>query len=529
MGAIGTDHEIGSDLLVAQSHRAILSAIDHLGTEAALDLGHTAERIEQATQQIATPEHQHTRNGLRQIEQQTTSVVDDPRRGNALADRLERVREAERIEHGETIFGERDAGTYGARRRDLLDQRDPRARAGEQKRSRHPAGARPNHDDPQRFEIHARTVRAPAQRGDDRRRQRRDRVRQGTIRHMSTRTVLSALVRNVLDAAASLGADAHAIAAEAGLDPGALADPDGRVPVEQDLRVWEILSRRGDGFAIGARLGLASLGIVGYAMAHGATVADALVWQTRYDAIVHPGLVPRIERRHETSHERLVFSRQLVPAYARLREPVYAQITAIRSLLAALSGEAVAIVAVAIPLPPPDDPHIVEAQLSAPVTWNAATLEVQFDAAILDAPLPRAEPRLFGYLSRHADAVLAALPADAGWAERARREIVTLLASGEPRLGAVARRLAVSERTLHRRLAEESTGFATLVDAARQERALRLLEDRALSASEIGLLLGYSEPTAFHRAFRRWTGTTPQAYRRTVTAGPPGREARKCV
>ena len=66
---------------------------------------------------------------------------------------------------------------------------------------------------------------------------------------------------------------------------------------------------------------------------------------------------------------------------------------------------------------------------------------------------------------------------------------------------------------MHRRLREEATGFAALVDEARRERALLLLDDARLSASEISFLLGYAEPAAFFRAFRRWTGETPQSRR----------------
>jgi AraC-like DNA-binding protein len=363
-------------------------------------------------------------------------------------------------------------------------------------------------------DVHARTLCRRTRAIDDARRQHRDIARHGNIGTMSNRTVLSALVRNVLDAAGSLGADVPKIIAEAGIDPAALDDPDGRIPVELDLRVWEILTRRADGFAIGARLGIASLGIVGYAMAHGRTVADALAWQQRYGAIVHPGLLPRIERRRAGAAELLVFVRDVVPAFARLREPVYAQVAAIQAVLQALSGLDVSPTSVALPLPRPENAHAIESLARCAVAWSSARLEVAFDAAVLDAPLPRSDPRLFGYLARHADAVLAALPADSTWAERVRREIAPLLVTGEPRLATVAKRLAVSPRTLHRRLHAEGTRFATLVDAARRERALLLLEDRTLSASEIAFLLGYAEPAAFFRAFRRWSGVTPQVYRR---------------
>lgn len=330
---------------------------------------------------------------------------------------------------------------------------------------------------------------------------------------MEGHSVLAALTQEVLTAAASLGLDAAAIAAEAGLDAAALADPDGRVPLAAHLRTWEILSRRPCGLELGARLGLSGMGVIGYAMQHGATVADALEFQRRYRALVHPDVIPALERRVEAGAERIVFTRPVAPPFARLREPVLAQAAAIVAVMRLLTGRPIAAAFVRLPLPRPADPAREERWFGCPVGWAAPTLDVAFDAALLALPLPRSDERLFGYLARKADELHAQLPAEASWGERARRAIGALLAFGEPRLADVARRLAVSERTLHRRLDAEGTGFAALVDEARRERALLLAEDRALSAGELAALLGYSEPAAFSRAFKRWTGVSLSEHR----------------
>jgi AraC-like DNA-binding protein len=184
----------------------------------------------------------------------------------------------------------------------------------------------------------------------------------------------------------------------------------------------------------------------------------------------------------------------------------------------ALAGASAGAVAVAFPLASPDDDRRHRAFFGCPVTWAAQALEVAFDASLLERPLPRADPHIFGYLARRADELLAHLPAEARAADRARREIGLLLAQGEPRVADVAKRLGLSERTLHRRLQEENTSFAALIDESRRDRAVLLLEDRRLSASEIAFLVGYSEPAPFFRAFRRWTGASPQEYRRRNAA-----------
>ncbi|MCK6552446.1 AraC family transcriptional regulator [Myxococcota bacterium] len=338
---------------------------------------------------------------------------------------------------------------------------------------------------------------------------------------MSELSVLAALPLAVLEAAASLGLDASALREEAGLDAAALDDPDGRVPVERDLALWTALSRGPHGLAIGERLGIAGLGVLGYAMQHGGSVREALDWLVRYRSVVHPGLVPEVELRAEPAGARVVFTRPVPPPWAKLREPVYAQAASLVTVTAAMTGQPIRAAFVAYPMPRPADPERHERFFECPVAWGASKLEVAFDATILDLPLPRRDPRLFGYLARRADELLTRLPDESTATSRARREIAELLTHGEPRLGALAKRLATSERTLSRRLQDEGTTFAALVDEARRERALLLLEDPHLSASEIAFLLGYAEPAVFFRAFKRWTQETPQSWRARSRATRP--------
>jgi AraC-like DNA-binding protein len=82
-----------------------------------------------------------------------------------------------------------------------------------------------------------------------------------------------------------------------------------------------------------------------------------------------------------------------------------------------------------------------------------------------------------------------------------------------PPIGVVARQLAIAPRTLQRRLAAQGMSYQQLVDVVRREAAERLLTDASMSIGEIGYLLGFSEPSAFHRAFRRWHSLTPHDYR----------------
>ncbi len=84
---------------------------------------------------------------------------------------------------------------------------------------------------------------------------------------------------------------------------------------------------------------------------------------------------------------------------------------------------------------------------------------------------------------------------------------------GRPSLQNVASTLAMSPRTLQRRLNDEGTSFSEILEAFRQQMATVLLEDDKLAVYEIAFLLGYSEPSTFHRAFRRWTDRSPREFR----------------
>jgi AraC-like DNA-binding protein len=83
-------------------------------------------------------------------------------------------------------------------------------------------------------------------------------------------------------------------------------------------------------------------------------------------------------------------------------------------------------------------------------------------------------------------------------------------------IGQVARALAVSPRTLQRRLESRGTTFGELRDATRRQQAIQYLRDPGIAIKEIAGLLGFSEPSTFYRAFRRWTGATPAHFRRSI-------------
>jgi AraC-like DNA-binding protein len=114
---------------------------------------------------------------------------------------------------------------------------------------------------------------------------------------------------------------------------------------------------------------------------------------------------------------------------------------------------------------------------------------------------------------RQANEMIARLPVMSAVALEVRRVLASRVAGGDTRIGSVAKALMKSARSLQRQLAAEGLTYQELVDATRKEAAERYLADSPLPIAEVAYLLGYSEPAAFHRAFQRWNGETPRAFR----------------
>jgi AraC-like DNA-binding protein len=156
-----------------------------------------------------------------------------------------------------------------------------------------------------------------------------------------------------------------------------------------------------------------------------------------------------------------------------------------------------------------------EALFGCPVRFAAPIVQVIIPIEQLELRMPQAEPALRELLERQANAMLERLPHATSYSAQ-----VQALASGELQESSaerVARRLGMSERTLHRKLAAESTSYRDIIEQARKRAALRYLaQERPIE--QIAFSLGYASAQSFQRAFRRWTGTTPGAYQRRLRA-----------
>jgi AraC-like DNA-binding protein len=161
----------------------------------------------------------------------------------------------------------------------------------------------------------------------------------------------------------------------------------------------------------------------------------------------------------------------------------------------------------------PRDRAPFERFFDGPVRFGASEDVLHLRSDVLRLPLVESTPELGDGFEAYAAALVQRMTSEASLVERVRKEIGDGVLMGSALEGAVAERLAMTVRTMHRRLDEAGTSFRKVRDELLRERAERLLRERRVPIAEVSYLLGYGEPSNFHRAFRRWTGVTPAAWR----------------
>jgi AraC-like DNA-binding protein len=149
----------------------------------------------------------------------------------------------------------------------------------------------------------------------------------------------------------------------------------------------------------------------------------------------------------------------------------------------------------------------------APVRFAAPDDRFIVPIEHLDQLLPTVNPALLRVFEQHAEAALRAIGEEDTRAAQVARVVSQRLKGSIPALGDVAKELAMSSRNLQRTLRDAGTSYQAVLDAVRRDLAIQHLADPRTSTGQVGFLLGFSEPSAFHRAFRRWTGKAPSAFR----------------
>ncbi|MBE7453709.1 MAG: AraC family transcriptional regulator ligand-binding domain-containing protein [Kofleriaceae bacterium] len=312
--------------------------------------------------------------------------------------------------------------------------------------------------------------------------------------------VIAAMVREL----AALGFDAAR-------EVPALAAPpraDGTVAGEAANALLDVAAAHlGDehvGLAVASRLPAGALGELDYALCTSPTLRQAWSLEVRFYRLVSR------RRRLVLLEEgaRCALALEILPGVAVTRHWLEFSLAIHAQRIRHMLGERARFLGVELEEAPPQ-PEVLARWFEAPVVGGAARTALLMPTALLDLPTRTGLPHLTAALEERLYALAPEL--DPLVAE-VRAAIVGVLASGAITVEEIAHQLDRSARTLQRELAERGTSVRDLVDDVRRARAIELLAT-GLTVSEVAERLGFSEPGAFYRAFRRWTGKAPGAFR----------------
>ena len=326
-------------------------------------------------------------------------------------------------------------------------------------------------------------------------------------------TVSVLMARPAVAALEERGIDADRVLRLAELSREALASIENRLPHQTVRTLWEAAAEAvrdpSFGVHVAEALPVGAFDVLEYVLSTAETVGEGLSRLTRYIPLVHDR--GTLEFVMEPEFGRLV---RRVPVVAPQYDEFSMAVLLIRSRQASGVGWSPASARFQHERTRGDGE--LSRVFGCPLAFGAAETEMQIPAPVLAQPHQHADAKLFSVLCRHADALLETMPAQGSLPARVSSAITRRMATDLPTLATTATTVRIPERTLQRRLAEEGLSHSALVDDVRRALAVKYLGSANVSVTEIAYMLHFADPTVFSRAFKRWTGVSPAAYRKRL-------------
>ncbi len=326
---------------------------------------------------------------------------------------------------------------------------------------------------------------------------------------MAVPTIASGALKKLVTTATELGADPEALRAAAGVPAETLEDADARVPITALHAMWDAWLEKDPRIDIERSAYVpGDYGIVGFVVMNSATFADALDHLERYIGLWTDD--PGFEREGATLRFTYRHAFADTPGYRFATEAAPIEVIHGARML---SRTHVVPREVRFVHARPEHAARLEAFFGCDVRFGAEDNALVFQPEHLVLPVAQADAQLGAFLKQIAEGALGKRGGEEGPLDGVKRILAGELQRGVPSIDVVASRLATSERTLRRRLEKSGTTFRALLDDTRAELARSYVGDAKMPLAEVAFMLGFSEPSAFHRAFKRWTKTTPAAFR----------------
>ncbi len=329
----------------------------------------------------------------------------------------------------------------------------------------------------------------------------------------SVRKIDAVWARQIAELLEVRGLPPQLVLREVGLDWKKVREPDARIPYAKHAALLEAAAEHLDdpcfGLHFASRVDILDAGTIGYVVANSPKLGDAFRNLATYHRVITEGvrLGLKIEDRFA------VVSMEIIDPMVRRQQQIYeAGATMIVNLSRFVTGRRLIPEWVEFRHSRKDDLDEFERYFGSAVHFGRRRTAVILKRAHLDLPCRSADERLLRVLKGYCDEILTQRSEARDLKNDIEHLVATQLPSGAVTKEHVARELGMSPRTLARRLDSLGTSFGQILDGVRHQLALRYLGEPDARTSQIAYLLGYSEPSAFNHAFRRWTGVSPSEF-----------------
>lgn len=326
----------------------------------------------------------------------------------------------------------------------------------------------------------------------------------GTISCMQLQPVARALP--------ALGLDPARVFGRCGVSLEQLADANARLPAGVELEVWDaVVAMSGDpliGLKVADLLDAGALGAYEYMLRNSETLRACLERAQRYVRLIDDHTTLELVE----SAEQYAVRQVRAGGYPHPAQGTECLFAGIFRVLHRLLPQGFAR-AVCFQHPRRGELREYTERFRCPVRFEQAYDEICLHPGFIDRKLEHADPRLGEVLEEQVQRMLAEIPNEDPWSHRARTQLAQLLTRADASLPRLAEAMHMSTRTLRRRLLEQQTSYKQMLDEVRRDMALHYVARTQESFDQIAGRLGFAEASAFYRAFKRWSNSTPAAYR----------------
>lgn len=297
------------------------------------------------------------------------------------------------------------------------------------------------------------------------------------------------------------------------LNGSMLEEPSRRIPISEYQKMLqqagELACDPDAALHIGECIKPGQYGVLGYSVMSCKTAQQAFDRHMRYENLVSDRSISTYH--FEDDQVRLSWDTGDLPvSRAMAEENIASWITFTRWV----TGQQLSPTVIKFAHPEPQDISEYQRIFACELLFSQAMVEVIFPSHYMDMPIIQHDPIMREMMDAYADRLLNELSQCDEFIAQIRQLMIDAMAEGELSLDAIAGQMALTPRTLQRRLSEQEESFKGLLDKVRKELALTYIKQPFIDLAELAYLLGFSDQTAFQRAFKKWTGSSPGKYRK---------------